>query len=475
MKEKYLIGVDSGSQSTKVYIFNQRGEIVSMASEGLKPMISRKPGWVEHPDDDLWDSLRIVLTKLMKEFKGDVNDILGVGLCSIRCCRVFMKHDGTLQAPIMSWMDIRAYEKFEDDPEIGYTCSTSGYLTHRLTGQFKEMSANAYQWQFPVDMGTWDWSTDQVYFNNFGIPREKLLDIQVPGTILGYITEKASKETGLPVGIPVVSTANDKAVEALGAGLISSNTGLLSLGTYIASMVHGAKDIPDAKNFFTNLSCVPNEYLYESGGIRRGMWLISWYKNIIGEAYAASAKAKGMSVEDALAEEASSVPAGSDGLMTVPDWLAPASQLWRKGYMLGFDERHTRAHIYRSILEGIAMTLMNHYNAMNEELGHTPGKIIVSGGGSNSDLYMQMIADMYGVKTVRNTVNGAAALGAAVCVAVATGLYPDFTSAVHSMVQEKDEFTPNMDNHEVYQKINKAYHQLPSLMENTLKVIQNNN
>ena len=185
MNEKYLIGVDSGSQSTKVYIFNQRGEVVVMASEGLKPMMTRQPGYVEHPDDDLWDSLRIVLKKVMSQFKGDVKDILGVGLCSIRCCRVFMKHDGTLQAPIMSWMDVRAYQTFEDDPSIGYTCSTSGYLTHRLTGQFKEMAANAYQWQFPVDMDTWDWSTDEAYASGFKIPREKLLDIQVPGTILG--------------------------------------------------------------------------------------------------------------------------------------------------------------------------------------------------------------------------------------------------------------------------------------------------
>ena len=108
MKDKYLIGVDSGSQSTKVIIFNQKGQIVTTASEGLKPMVTNKLGHVEHPDDDLWDSLKVVLRKVMKEFKGDPKDILGVGLCSIRCCRVFMKHDGTLAAPIMSWMDVRA-------------------------------------------------------------------------------------------------------------------------------------------------------------------------------------------------------------------------------------------------------------------------------------------------------------------------------------------------------------------------------
>lgn len=472
MSDKYLIGIDSGSQSTKVYIFNQNGEVICTESEGLKPMIVRKPGYVEHPDDDLWDSLKAVLKKLMASFQGNPADIVGLGLCSIRCCRVFVKEDGTLAAPVMSWMDIRAYETYEDQPEIRYTSPTSGYLTHRLTGEFRDTAANAYQGQFPVDMDTWQWSENTEHFSSFQIPKEKLMEIRMPGEILGYVTEQAAAETGLPAGIPVVATANDKAVEALGSGLIESDTGLVSLGTYITSMVFGSRNITDAANYWTNLSCIPHNYLYESGGIRRGMWLISWYKSIIGEEYAKKAKEEGYSVEDSLAREAEQVPAGSDGLLTIPDWLAPATQLYRKGVILGFDERHTRGHIYRSLLEGIAMTLKNSYDAMNQELDVKPDKIIVCGGGSNSDLYMQIFADMYGVKTVRNQINGAAALGSAICAAVAAGIYPDFKEAVQAMVKVRDEFTPNEANHETYSKIIAgAYRGLPEMLEGTLKTV----
>lgn len=470
MSDKYIIGVDSGSQSTKVFIFNQHGEVICSASEGLKPMMAREPGYVEHPDDDLWDSLKVVLNKVMKSFKGDPKEIIGAGLCSIRCCRVFMKQDGSLAAPVMSWMDVRSYRTYEDSPEIAYTSPTSGYLTHRLTEEFKDTAGNAYQWQFPVDMDTWKWSESAEYLDSFKIPREKLMDIQMPGTILGYVTEKVAEETGLPVNLPIVATANDKAVEALGSGLIEPNVGLVSLGTYIASMVSGSKHLAAPNNFWTNLSCIPNRYLYESGGIRRGMWLISWYKDIIGEEYIAKAKSEGYSVEDYLAKEASVVPAGSDGLLTIPDWLAPADQLYRKGVILGFDERHTRGHIYRSLLEGIAMTLKNNYDAMIDELGVKPDKIIICGGGSNSDLYMQIFADMYGVRTVRNVINGAAALGSAICVAVATGLYDGFGEAVENMVKQRDEFIPNEENHIIYSKINsQAYRDLPKMMEATLK------
>lgn len=473
MGEKYFIGVDSGSQSTKVFIFNQKGEVICSASEGLKPMMARKVGYVEHPDDDLWDSLKVVLKKVMKQFKGNVKDIMGLGLCSIRCCRVFMKADGTLAAPVMSWMDVRSYEKFKnDDPNVSYTCPTSGYITHRLTGEFKDTSANAFQWQFPIDMDTWEWSKDEEYFKSFNIPKEKLLDLQMPGTILGYITEEVAEVTGLPVGLPVVATANDKAVEALGSGLVEPNVGLISLGTYIASMVCGTENQKAPSNFWTNLSCVPNKYLYESNGIRRGMWLISWYKSIIGEEYAQKAKSEGYSVEDYLAQEAVNVPAGADGLLTIPDWLAPADQLYRKGVILGFDERHTRGHIYRSLLEGIALTLKNNYDAMINELNIKPEKIIISGGGSNSDLYMQIFADMYGVKAVRNKINGAAALGSAICVAVATGVYKNFDEAAKNMVKQRDEFIPNEENYKIYNKINsQAYRDLPKLMEETLKTV----
>ena len=468
---KYFIGVDSGSQSTKVYIYDEEGRVICGATEPLKPMMSRKPGYVEHPGDDLWDSLKVVLKKLMKEFKGDPRDIVGIGICSIRCCRVFMDKDGALAEPIMSWMDVRAYETYIDDSRIAYTGSTSGYLTFRLTGEIKDTVANAYDWQFPTDLDTWEWSKDEAHFSKFNIPREKLFELQLPGTILGFVNTQAAVETGLPIGIPVVATANDKAVEALGSGLIEPNVGLVSLGTYITSMVFGDKNIKNSSNFFTNLSNVPYKYLYESGGIRRGMWLISWYKSIIGEEYAKKAQSEGFVVEDYLAKEAELLNPGSDGLFTIPDWLAPATQLYRKGVILGFDERHTRGHIYRSLLEGIALTLKNSYSAMCEELGKTPSKIIVSGGGSNSDLYMQIIADIYGVRTVRNVVNGAASLGAAISVAVATGIYPDYETAVRKMIKQRDEFTPNMANHDAYNRINNIYRRLPGLLEAPLKEI----
>jgi sugar (pentulose or hexulose) kinase len=470
MRDVYFIGVDSGTQSTKVSMIDQRGEILLSASQPLRPMQSRQIGWVEHPDDDLWDSTKAALKKLMASFKGDVSDIQGIGLCSIRCCRVFLKKDGSLAAPVMSWMDVRAYVPFEDDPDIGYTGSTSGYLTFRLTGELKDTIANSYQYQFPVDMNTWKWTEDPEVLSAFRIPRNKLLDMGLPGEILGQVSAAVAAETGLPEGIPVVATANDKAVEALGSGLIEPRVALLSLGTYITSMVAGERNLPDSINFFTNLSCIPYRYLYESTGIRGGMWHISWFKNIIGDELERRARESGRIVEELLEAEAAQVPAGSDGLLTIPDWLAPATQLHKKGVMIGFDQRHTRGHIYRSIMEAIAMRMKNNLDGMIRDIETVPDKLIVCGGGSNSPLFMQIVADVFGIRTVRNEISGAAALGAAICVAVATGIYSDFTQAVGSMVHERDEFSPNPGNHRIYSTINEGvYRELAGTLEATLQ------
>lgn len=472
MSDVYFIGVDGGSQSTKVSIFSQSGDVVCSASEPLRQMVSRQPGYMEHPDDDLWDSLKVVLKRVMGLFQGDPGAILGLGLCSIRCCRVFLRADGTLAAPVMSWMDVRAYETFEDHPDIAYTCSTTGYLTHRLTGEFRDAAANAYPGQFPVDMDTWGWSADAQRLEEFRIPTAKLLEIHVPGAILGRVSPSAAAQTGLPVGLPVVATANDKAVEALGAGLTAPDVGLVSLGTYSASMVYGATNRTDATHFFTNMACVPHHYLYEAGGIRMGMGHISWFKSVIGQEYAAKAARDGRSVEDALGDEAAAVPAGSLGLLTIPDWLAPASELHRKGVILGFDDRHGRGHIYRSLLEGIAMTLLNSYDDMNRELGIRPDSIIVSGGGASSGLLMQILADVAGVKTTRNEVASAAALGSAICAAVAAGVYRDAHEAAGQMVKRRDAFLPNPQSHQVYSRIStEVYRGLGSLLEPALKAV----
>ena len=469
MSKKYLMGIDEGSQSAKITIFDIEGNIVCEGKAPLRPYNLPKPGYVEHPDDDWWNAICKASRNCMEKFAGDPKDIVGIGLCTIRCCRAYLKEDGTLAQPALSWMDIRLSQPYtHENPDVKYIVASSGYITHRLTGEKKDTIAN-YEYGWPVDVDNWKWSDDPEAYKATGMPREMLFDLVMPGDILGYVTEEAAKATGLPVGTPVVATSNDKAVEGLGTGCMGDSTVCISLGTYTSAMMEGKENLKGTSYAWPKFSCMPNKYLYDSNGIRRGMWTVSWYRDILGEGYAKLAKEQGMSPEEALGREAEKVPVGSDGLMTVLNWLANVDARYQKGIMIGFDGRHTRGHIYRSILEAVAMTMKRHVTDMCNEVGTTINKLIITGGGSNSDLFMQIFADVFDIPVVRNEVNGAAGLGSAICAAVAANVYDSFESAVEHMVRIKDRFTPIAENVEVYEKLLPVYSEFTGCTDPILK------
>lgn len=460
MSKKYIVGVDGGSQSTKVVIYDLNGQIISEGKQPLKPMSMPRPGIVEHPDDDLWSSLIQASQKAMADFPGQPQDIIGIGLCTIRFVRCLLKEDGTLASPAMSWMDERVSKPYEqNNSDVSYVTTSSGYLTHRLTGSFQDSAAN-YQGMWPIDTDRWDWTKDKEVFDYYNIAKNMLFTLKNPGTVLGHVTNGAAEETGLPQGLPVIATANDKAVEALGAGLLSTDTALVSLGTYIAAMVHSKENPKETENFWTNFASIPNEYLHESDGIRRGMWTVSWFKELLGDDWSKKAEESGITPEEMLNKEAeATVPAGSDGLMTVMDWLPPSNEPFKRGMMIGFDGRHTRAHMYRSILEGIALTMKNHVDAMEKELKFNFDQLVLTGGGSNGDLMMQIFADVFGLPVKRNIVNGSASLGAAINTAVSLGQYKNYETAIEQMVRVQDTFFPEKENHTFYTKLNKEVYQ----------------
>jgi sugar (pentulose or hexulose) kinase len=445
----YLIGVDEGTQSAKVVVYDATGAVVSQGTRALRPMSRPENGVAVHPGDDLWDALAAAARDAMAGFPGDASEIAGVGLCTIRCCKAFLRADGSLVEPVISWMDDRAYRPYlPDEPALAHATTSSGYIAHRLTGERRDTAANNILLQWPIDTDAWNWSDDPELFRMFELERELLFELQLPGEVAGRVTSEASVATGIAAGLPVVQTANDKAVEALGAGSLGETTALVSLGTYVAAMVHGRENRTSPTRFWTNLASIPHRYLYESDGVRRGMWTLSWFVELLGGA-----------TQQDLEREAAGVPAGSDGLMTVLDWLAPTGRPFRKGVMLGFDARHTRGHVYRSILEGIALTMKHNVDAMCAELGLDLTEIVVSGGGATSRLFVQIFADAFDLPASRSTEQGGASLGAAICAAVGTGVHPDFETAVREMTGPRESFMPDAAAAETYRGMNETVYQ----------------
>ncbi len=442
-----FLAIDSGSQSTKVSVVDATGEVHAAAAAPLRPYELGPGGRAVHPDDDLWDALTVSARAALASYDGVAGDVVAVGLCGIRFCRALLDADGRLTEPVLSWMDARVAAPVEPVDGVVTVTSAGGYLATRLTGERRD-SVASHQGVLP--------------------PAELAPELVDPGAVLGHVTAAASDATGIPVGLPVHATANDKAVEALGCGLVEPGTVLLSLGTYVTAMTDAEPPgAPADRRWWVNDAAVPGRTLVESAGIRRGMWTVSWLRQLV------SAAAPGLveprDVEAWLEAGAREVPPGSGGLLTVPDWLAPPDAPHRRGVVLGLDGSHGPHHLHRSVLEGIAMTMRGHVEAMESALGLAPGRLVVSGGGARSDLMTQLVADVFGRTASRPAVADAAGLGAAVCAAVGHGTHPSFEAAVAAMTRPGDRFEPDPAAHAAYDALVEVYADVPAATDPVLR------
>lgn len=452
-----FVAIDNGSQSTKVSIIDAAGTVHASARVGLQPYASPLPGQSVHPGDDVWDSIVAACREAMARFQGSPSDIVGVGLCTIRYCRAILDQEGLLVEPMLSWMDARVGQPYrQSNARARYVTTSSGYVTHRLTGAFVDTAAN-YQGVWPIDQQTWRWSNDPAAFAATGMDRVALFDLVDPGERLGAVTLEAARMTGLPGGIPVYATANDKAVEALGAGLRRESDVVLSLGTYIAAMTIG--DHADgADAYWVNFGARPGEYLYESIGIRRGMWTVSWFRSLL---EAVPGRGDDLySLEAQLGAGAASIPVGSGGLMAVLDWLAPPEAPGRRGALIGFDGSQDRFAIYRAILEGIAFTMADNVDAMARSLGRSFERVILTGGGARSDLIAAIIADVFSLPVHRPRSDDSAGMGAAICAAVGSGSSSGWDAAVEAMVHEGTAITPSHRRASAYEPFRRVHAEL---------------
>ncbi|QWC84275.1 hypothetical protein KLP28_11870 [Nocardioidaceae bacterium] len=424
-----LLAVDGGTQSTKVLLVDARGTVHARAQVALQPLDRRDEGVAEHPGDDLWESLVAAVRSLLRDWGGDPARVVGLGLCSIRCCQVLLDETGQLVAPVRSWMDARTWHPWADDehaedPRVATVGAASAYLTARLTGRRADAAA-AY---------------DQVWLAANQLPAALLPTLVAPGEPLGPLTEDASRLLGLEVGLPVVATGNDKAVEALGGGLVEETDDvLLSLGTYAAAMTPVAEGSARAEaaaygaSTWLNEACPAGTRLAETGGVRHGMGTVTWTADLLGA-----------DVAD-LARAAAEVPAGARDLVCVPDWLAPGDQPWRRGALVGLTGAHGRAEVARAVVEGLLLTLADHVRAAEADLGGRFARLVLTGGGARSELLTAIAAAACDLPVVRPVETDAAGMGAAVCAAVGTGVHPDWSTAVKSMVGRRAPVAPDPD------------------------------
>jgi sugar (pentulose or hexulose) kinase len=343
----------------------------------------------------------------------------------------------------------------------------SGFLNLRLTGRFADSSGSQIGY-VPFDFRKHQWAAPRSWkWRLLPVQREQLPELVAPSEPLGTITAAAAEATGLPVGLPVIAAAADKACEVLGAGCITPDTACLSYGTTATINTTFRRYVEPSPFLPPYPAALPGAYNLEVQ-IFRGYWMVSWFKQEFGHREEALALERGVEPEALFDELVKDVPPGSEGLVLQPYW-SPGVKIpgpEARGAIIGFADVHTRAHLYRAILEGLAYALREGKERTEKRSGEPIRALRVAGGGSQSDVAMQLTADIFDLPVARPHVYEASGLGAAMDAAVGLKLHPDFDTAVRQMTRVGRTFEPHRETAALYAEL---YHRVYRGMYGRLK------
>lgn len=496
MSKDQLLAIDNGTQSVRALIFDLRGNLIAKSRVPIESYYSTEPGYAEQAPEVYWKAICQACQQLWGLPGVEKNLIAGVALTTQRSTLINLGKDGAPLRPAIHWLDQRrtpglkplggvwgtlfklagmsetvAYMQAEaeanwirvNQPDIWKATHKflflSGYITHKLVNHYVD-SVGCQVGYIPFDYKkmTWcgknDWKWQAVPMDPAILP-----DLVPPTGLLGEITPEAATATGIPVGLPLIAAAADKACEVVGAGCVDPHIACLSYGTTATINITLKKYTEVIPLIPPYPSAVPNSYSLETQ-IFRGYWMVSWFKREFGMSEERLASERGVETEELFDDLVNSAPPGSRGLMLQPYWSpglkVPGPEA--KGAIIGFGDVHTRAYMYRSILEGLAYALREGMERTAKRTHIPITEIRVAGGGSQSKAAMQLTADIFGLPTCRPHVYETSGLGAAMDVAVGLKLHPDFETAVKEMTRQGTAFEPNVENHHLYDGLfNRVY------------------
>ncbi len=473
--------MDVGTSSVKAAVIDADGNALLDASCEY-PTHRPKPGWAEQDPDDWIRSLKVVLRNLSEKLGDRRSDLVGCSLSGHGPTLVLIGSRGEALKPAPTWQDYRSLpqgdalleEKFSHDwlgmgplrtgmaakllwakenwPEAFNSCSmvtnVKGYVHHWLTGEFgvdPSCGPGSYEW--PKDV-----------FEYIGLPPHKLPPVYPITHQLGVLRPEVAKATGIPSGLPVFMGLNDGASSTLGSGACDTGHACVSLGTNgVARLVLDHPMDPELGlkigAFFWPY--VPGRWVVGGMTVTGGSCL-DWIRGCVGE-----------SDFDTIIIEAEKVPHGSNGVFFIPYLLGrgtPYPKENARAAFLGLDISHHRGEMVRAVLEGVGFAIRDIYAELSR-YGFDLGEVRITGGGATVSLWRKIMADILNRRMIHS--GGDATLGAAMVVAVASGVYSDFSSAAEKMVHIRHVDTPDTDRVDFYNQAFAKYQSLTSKVNNS--------
>lgn len=491
MDRALVLTFDVGTQSARAVLVDLSGNILFKAQKQYDPpYYSRNPGWAEQRPDFYWETICQCASEVRTEAGERWRDIKAVTITTIRATSICLDKDNKPLRDAIVWLDNRQAKCktklpthlralfallgisnlielqrkaahcnwiHENEPETwaktAHFVQLSTYLCYKMCGCLADADASCCG-RIPFDNKTRTWmKKDNPSRCLFDIRDDQFFDIVKPETVLGGVTEQASKETGIPAGIPLIATGSDKNCETLGLSVITNDKAALSFGT-TATIEFSTDSYVEPEPFMPAYCSVLEGRWTPEKEVMRGYWLVSWFKREFAAKECMEAERLGVSAEELLNKRLHEVPAGCNGLLLQPYFTPDTDMPFARGAAIGLSDVHTRIHLYRAIIEGINFCLYTGMRKMEKRAKTKIKTLYVAGGGSQSAEICQITADMFGLPVVRTQTHEACGVGSAMIAFKALGYFSSYAEACSAMVQETFRYEPDMRLHEFYDKMN---------------------
>ena len=462
----HLLGIDVGTGGTRAVLLDSRGRVISTSTAEHAPMSSPRIGWAEQSPDDWWRATCQAVKDCLAKSHIAAHEIAGIGLTGQMHGLVLLDEKGQVLRPALLWCDQRTEEECQEitrqigaerlieltanpaltgftlpkiwwvskhEPEIWTRVRSlmlpKDYIRFRLTGTRAIDVADA-SGTLMFDVVHRQWSRPMLEISR--VDEAWLPKVYESSEISGRVSEEGARLSGLWSGIPVVAGAGDQAAGAVGMGIVKPGAVSVTIGT--SGVVFAATSTPVLEpmgRIHTFCHAIPNRW--HVMGVTQGAGLsLRWFRDQF-----AAGEDHGRVTYERLTEAAAAAPPGADGLLWAPYLMGertPHLDPNARGALVGITAQHTRGHVIRAILEGVAFSLRDSLTLFRE-IGVPIQSIRLSGGGARSPLWQQIQADIYGMPVELIEADEGAAYGAALLAGIGIGTWPSAEVACETVVR----------------------------------------
>lgn len=480
MTSPLVIAVDCSTTAAKAIIVDAKGQLVGSGAQPLETK-SPSPHWFEQHAPDWWTATDAAVRQALNEID-DRSAIAAVCVTHQRETFVCLDADDQPIRPAILWMDGRAdaetrkygTERVEllsgkpaditpglykllwlrdREPETLARCrrvaDVHTYLAKAMTGRWVSSTASVDPLAL-LDQATGDYSAELL--DLVGLSREQLPELVPTGTSLGALRPELAEAWGVGPDVVVVAGTGDGQAAGIGLGVTDPGAAYLVLGTAVVIGSETSSYLP-ARAYRSMISAIPGQTTVETFS-SSGTYLSTWFRQEFGDPALAGAP------DPALERDAAAVAVGSERLVTLPYWNAAQTPHWdgrASGVMLGWQGCHTRAHFYRSLLEGIAFELRSQLDGLERARGQRVQVLRAMGGGARSPLWTQILADVFDRPLEVCASGEVSALGAAAIALVAVGEYASLPDAASAMARTDAVIEPIARNASQYRELRTVY------------------